>query len=61
MDREEYLAIADTISGLRQEGEGDTATLDLVVEALAEVLREYYVDFDRVRFLNDTSYEGGGE
>jgi len=35
MYRDEYLAIVDTLSGLRHEGEGDSATLDLVVKAFA--------------------------
>jgi hypothetical protein len=58
MTREEYLAIVDTISGLRQEGEGESSTLDLVVEALASVIENHYEDFNRVQFLTDTSYEG---
>ena len=57
MTREEYLEIVDTLSGLRHEGEGDSATLTLVVEAFAKVLENNYLDFDRVQYLTDTEGE----
>ena len=61
MYRDEYLAIVDTLSGLRHEGEGDSATLDLVVKAFANVLENNYLDFDLVQYLTDTDYEREGK
>ena len=58
MNRDEYLAIVDTLSGLRHEGKCDSATLTLVIEAFADVLENNYLDFDQVQYLTDTEGEG---
>ena len=59
MYRDEYLAIVDTLSGLRHDEETDSATIDLVIEAFAGVLENNYLDFDQVQYLTDTNYEEG--
>jgi hypothetical protein len=53
MNREEYLMIADVLSGIAHSQEGDSATLEVVVQDLAEAFEQYDSDFDRVQFVND--------
>ena len=53
MNREEYLMIADVLSGIAHSEEAEPATLEVVVQDLAEAFEQHDVEFDRVQFLND--------
>lgn len=48
-----YLVVADTITAMKNEGDGKKVTLDEVVEALADAFEEADSDFDRVQFMAD--------
>lgn len=57
-----YLVIADTITAMKNDEEGDAGTLDLVVEALADAFKDNDPNFDRVQFLVDCELaEGEGK
>jgi hypothetical protein len=53
MNREEYLLIADVLSGINHDEEGQPVTMDIVAEELAEAFKEHDSAFDKVQFLND--------
>jgi hypothetical protein len=53
MNREEYLMIADVLSGIAHSKEGDPATMEVIVQDLAEAFEQHDSDFNRVQFLND--------
>ena len=53
MNREEYLMIADVLSGIAHDEEGMPVTMEVVAQELADTFRQYDSDFDRVQFLND--------
>jgi hypothetical protein len=53
MTREEYLLIADVLSGINHDEEGQPVTMDVVAEELALAFREHDAKFDRVQFLTD--------
>jgi hypothetical protein len=53
MNREEYLMIADVLSGIAHDEEGQPVTMEVVAQELADTFRQYDSDFDRVQFLND--------
>jgi hypothetical protein len=53
MTREEYLLIADVLSGINHDEEGQPVTMDVVAEELAQAFREHDGSFDRVQFLTD--------
>jgi hypothetical protein len=53
MTREEYLMIADVLSGINHDEEGQPVTMDVVAEELALAFREHDAKFDRVQFLTD--------
>lgn len=51
MKNEIYLLIADTITALKNEG--GSASLDEVVDSLADAFEGFDPYFDRVQFLSD--------
>ena len=53
MNREEYLLIADVLSGINHDEEGEPVTMEVVAEELAEAFREHDTNFNRVQFLTD--------
>ena len=53
MTREEYLLIADVLSGINHDEEGQPVTMDVVAEELALAFREHDANFDKVQFLTD--------
>jgi len=53
MTREEYLMIADVLSGINHDEEGQPVTMDVVAEELALAFREHDANFDKVQFLTD--------
>jgi hypothetical protein len=53
MTREEYLLIADVLSGINHDEEGQPVTMDVVAEELAQAFREHDASFDKVQFLTD--------
>jgi hypothetical protein len=53
MNREEYLMIADVLSGIAHDEQGMPVTMEVVAQELADTFKQYDSDFDRVQFLND--------
>lgn len=53
MSKEEYLLIADVLSGIDHDENGEPVTMDVVARELAEAFREHDPAFDKVQFLND--------
>jgi hypothetical protein len=53
MNREEYLLIADVLSGINHDEEGEPVTMDVVARELAEAFKEHDAGFDKVQFLAD--------
>jgi hypothetical protein len=53
MNKEEYLLIADVLSGINHDEQGLPVTMDVVAEELALAFREHDSKFDRVQFLTD--------
>lgn len=45
--------IADVLSGIAHDEEGQPVTMEVVAQELADTFRQYDSDFDRVQFLND--------
>ena len=53
MNKEEYLLIADVLSGINHDEEGEPVTMEVVAAELAEAFKEHDANFDKVRFLTD--------
>jgi hypothetical protein len=48
-----YLLIADVITALQNEAEGNPIELETIVEGLAEAFSDYDPHFNKVQFLAD--------
>jgi hypothetical protein len=53
MNREQYLMIADVLSGINHDEGGEAVTMEMVARELADAFKESDATFDRVQFLND--------
>jgi hypothetical protein len=53
MNKDIYLLVADVLSGIDHDEEGQPVTMDVVAEELALAFREHDAKFDRVQFLTD--------
>jgi hypothetical protein len=54
-----YLLIADTLTAVQNDAEGENPSLATVIEALAEAFEDNDPQFDRVQFLNDCELAEG--
>ncbi len=53
MNKDIYLLIADVLSGIDHDEEGQPVTMQVVAQELADAFKESDATFDRVQFLND--------
>ena len=53
MNKEEYLLIADVLSGINHDEGGEPVTMEVVARELAEAFKEHDAGFDKVQFLVD--------
>ena len=54
-----YLLIADTLTAVQNDAEGENPSLETIIQALADTFKDNDSEFDRVQFLNDCELAGG--
>ncbi len=53
MNKDIYLLVADVLSGIDHDEQGQPVTMEVVARELADAFKESDATFDRVQFLND--------
>jgi hypothetical protein len=54
-----YLLIADTLTAVQNDAEGENPSLETIIQALADTFKDNDSEFDRVQFLNDCELAEG--
>ena len=59
MNNPVYLLIADTLTAVQNDAEGENPSLETIIQALADTFKDNDSEFDRVQFLNDCELTEG--